>query len=353
MAASGKITVLITDDSSLARSMLRSVFEDDGDFEVIAEAVNGREAVDMARSLRPNLITMDLEMPVMGGMEAIEAIMCSKAVPILVVSGVADAHKAFQAVSLGAIDVVGKPNMTSRREVEDLIDKARLVSKIPVITMPKARSRTEPTPVPPVVSPPIQGIADQGRIIAIAASTGGPQALAIILSRLPANLSCPVIIAQHIADGFAAGMAEWLNTLSPLPVRLAAHGDTLEPGTIYLSPSETNITVSADRRIRLSPHGEGQIYRPSCDALLTSVSVVAGRAAIGVILTGMGRDGVKGMEDVKAAGGLTLAQDEASSVIFGMNAIAIGKGWADKVMPPEELAAALAGLGAPHPGGGQ
>jgi two-component system chemotaxis response regulator CheB len=293
---------------------------------------------------------MDLEMPVMGGMEAIEAIMCSKAVPILVVSGVADAHKAFQAVSLGAIDVVGKPNMTSRREVEELIDKARLVSKIPVITMPKAR---QSAPTKSVVSPSFKETPDQGRIIAIASSTGGPQALAVILARLPADLSCPVIIAQHIADGFAAGMAEWLNTLSPLPVRLASDGDRLEPGRVYLSPSESNVSVGADRHIRLLPHKAGQIYRPSCDVLLSSVSEAAGRSAIGVILTGMGSDGVKGMEAVKAGGGLTLAQDEASSVIFGMNAIAIEKGWAEKVMSPEELAAALAGLGAPSPGGGR
>lgn len=343
MPARGKISVLIVDDSSMARAMLRSIFEDEGDFQVIAEAVNGLEAVETARRLRPGLITMDLEMPEMGGLEAIEEIMCSKAVPILVVSGVADAQKAFGAMSRGAVDVVAKPNVTSAREVEDFVDKARLVSKIPVITVPRTRSAPAPvSPAPVPLAPAFQAPpAGDGGIVAIAASTGGPQALAALLAAIGRPLSCPMVVAQHISDGFASGMADWLNSISAMPVRLAAEGQRLVAGTVYLSPSEENMSITASRHIALAPRPERQVYRPSCDALLTSVAQVAGRRAVGVILTGMGSDGVAGMEAIAKAGGTTLGQDEGSSVIFGMNAIAIERGWVQRVLPLTELAASL------------
>ncbi|MGE5506779.1 MAG: chemotaxis-specific protein-glutamate methyltransferase CheB [Actinomycetota bacterium] len=338
------IRVLLVDDSSLARSMLRSILEEDGGFEIVAEAANGREAVALVRELRPELVTMDLEMPVMDGLEAIEEIMCSKAVPILVVSGVADAQKAYAAVSRGAIEVVGKPGLTPA-EAADFVDKARLVSKIPVITHPRARTAPPPPPAAGTSRPVAAPATVNPRIIAIASSTGGPQALAEILGKLPAGLGCPVVVAQHIADGFAAGMADWLCTVSPVPVRLGVDGELLVPGTVVLSPSETNMTVTPSRRIALAPRIAGQVYRPSCDALLASVAAACGRDSVGVILTGMGSDGVKGMEAIRAAGGMTLAQDEGSSVIFGMNAIAIDKGWVQKVLPLDELARALAQLG--------
>ncbi|KIM00311.1 Chemotaxis response regulator protein-glutamate methylesterase CheB [Paramagnetospirillum magnetotacticum MS-1] len=358
MGASGKISVLIVDDSSLARSMLRSIFEDDGDFEVVGEAVNGIEAIEMTRVLRPNLVTMDLEMPEMGGLEAIEGIMCSKAAPILVVSGVADAQKAFSAVSRGAIDVVAKPNMASERELEDFVDKARLVAKIPVITLPRTRSHADAVSAPPSMTRmPMEGPfpADpamaEGMIIAIAASTGGPQALAALLSFIGGPLPCPIVVAQHISDGFASGMSDWLHSISAMPVRLASDGDALAAGTVYLAPSEWNMTVTGTHHIALGPRQANQVYRPSCDALLTSVAQAAGRRAVGVILTGMGSDGVAGMEAIGKAGGVTLGQNESSSVIFGMNAIAIERGWVQRVLSLEELAQALISIAGARMGG--
>lgn len=346
MPQGAKITVLIVDDSGLARSMLRSIFEEDGGFEVVGEAGNGRQAVEMSTQLRPDLVTMDLEMPDMGGLDAIEEIMCTKARPILVVSGIADAQKAYEAVSRGAIEVVAKPNMTSASELEDLLDKARLVSRIPVITHPRTRL-VPPLPAQapqhaPAVPAPLPPPAEAGGLLAIASSTGGPQALAIMLAALPADLACPVVIAQHIADGFAPGMADWLHTLSTLPVRMAEDGQPLQPGTIYISPSEANLTVTGSLRACLESRTLGQVYRPSCDTLLKSVAAAAGRRSVGVILTGMGSDGVAGMEAIHKAGGTTLGQDEASSVIFGMNAIAIERGWVRRVLPLAELAPAAA-----------
>ncbi|MDR3437360.1 chemotaxis-specific protein-glutamate methyltransferase CheB [Telmatospirillum sp.] len=343
------IRVLLVDDSGVARSMLRSILEEDGGFEVVAEAHNGREAVELACRLRPDLVTMDLEMPVMGGLDAIEEIMAAKAVPILVVSSVADAHKAYTAVARGAIEVINKPSASSA-DIADFLDKARLVASIPVITHVRVRRAPPLVSTPDVASaihptlPAAVTAADVG-IVAIASSTGGPQALAQILAQLPADFPCPIVVAQHISDGFAVGLAEWLTTVSPLAVKLGTEGETLAPGVVYLSPSENNMTVTGFRRITLVARAANQVYRPSCDALLTSVAAVYGRRSIGVILTGMGSDGVRGMEAINRVGGVTLAQNESSSVIFGMNAIAIEKGVVQNVLPLDALADAVTEFG--------
>lgn len=339
------IRVLLTDDSSLARGLLRSFLEADGGFEVVGEAKNGQEAIDLARALRPDLITMDLEMPVMGGLQAIEEIMCSKAVPILVVSSVADAQNAYAAVAKGAVDVVSKPSLDPAEQAE-FVAKARLVAKIPVITHVRALRVSQAAAVPSPASAPLTlaPLGSDGRVFAIASSTGGPQALAKLLAQIPGDFPCPILVAQHIADGFAAGMAEWLTTLSPLPVRLAREGMLAEPGQVILAPSEQHLVATSSRRLTLLERGEHDIYRPSCDALLTSVANVWGRRAVGIILTGMGSDGAKGMAAIKAAGGATIAQDEASSVIYGMNRVAVEKGAAARVLGLDDIAPAMRDL---------
>lgn len=336
------IRVLLVDDSGLARSLLRAILEADGGFEVVGEAGNGREAVAMAAQLRPHLVTMDLEMPVMSGLEAIEQIMSSCAAPILVVSSVADAHNAYQAVARGALDAIAKPSLTPE-DAAAFCAKARLVSKVRVITHVRALRVPQPAqPVAPPLAPSAEPAGD--RVFAIACSTGGPQALARLLPQLTADFPCPVLIAQHISDGFAAGMAEWLSTVSPLRVRVGRDGETLLPGQVYLSPSEANMTLTPSRRIAIVPADTNAIYHPSCDALLTSVAAATGRRCVGVILTGMGRDGVQGIGRIKAAGGITLAQDEDSSVIFGMNRLAVEAGQVTKVLPLDGLAAEMVRL---------
>lgn len=341
------IRVLLADDSALARGLLRSFLEADGGFQVVGEARHGREAVEMARSLRPDLVTMDLEMPVMDGLEAIAEIMATKAVPILVVSSVADAANAYAAVAKGAVDVVSKPSLDPD-EQRDFVAKARLVAKIPVITHVRAlRVASIAVEAPPPRSQPALPVdlaAASGRAFFIASSTGGPQALAHLLARLPADFPCPVLVAQHIADGFAAGMADWLGSLSPLPVRLAAQGDLVAPGIVYVAPSERHLAVTASRRLTLLERQPKDIYRPSCDALLESGAAVFGRRAVGIILTGMGRDGARGMAAIKDAGGTTIAQDEASSVIYGMNRVAVEQGAVERVLALDAIAAAMAEL---------
>lgn len=364
----GKIRVVIADDSSMARGLLRAFLEGEDDIEVVGEASNGRQAVELARELKPSLITMDLEMPVMTGLEAIEEIMCSKAVPILVVSSVADAHNAIAAVGHGALEVVRKPDYTPA-EAAEFVAKVRMLAGVSVIT----RMRPRPPPsssgnaVPPAptfaaasspaaapamatrVSPslPIAGSTSYPRVFAIACSTGGPQALAQILPALPANFPCPVLIAQHISDGFAGGMVDWLGSLCKLPIRLAAEGDWLEAGVIHISPSERHLSVTPQRRLALIERGPLDVYRPSCDVLLDAVATVFGRQAIGIILTGMGSDGAKGLAQIRARGGMTIGQDEASSVIYGMNRVAIEAGAAQQVLPVGAIAAAMTQLADP------
>ena len=245
----GRIRVVIADDSRLARDLLRAIFEAEPGMEVVGEASNGREAVALVQQLRPHLVTMDLEMPLMDGVAAVEEIMCTRAVPILVVSSVADAPRALDAVAHGALEIVPKPDTTPEAAAH-LLARARLLAGVSVITRLRARSSAAssplaeaapgvltaaPTPAPVLTHALVPGCVGGAllpgtRVFAVAASTGGPQALAQILPALPPDFACPVLVAQHISDGFAQGMAQWLASLCPLPVRLACDGEALRPG---------------------------------------------------------------------------------------------------------------------------
>jgi two-component system chemotaxis response regulator CheB len=347
------LRIVIADDSSLARGLLRAILEHEPDIEIVGEASNGQRAIDLVRALRPSLITMDLEMPVMSGLEAIAAIMSTKAVPILVVSSITDAHDACEALRLGALDVVPKPDYTPKA-INDFIAKVRLLADMVVVT--RWRQMPNPNPNPryhdrlemtyaeqtPVNqndrSSQIDSHKKAKKLFAIAASTGGPQALTQILPHLPRHFPATIIIAQHIAEGFAAGLADWLGCLCSLPVRLAEHGELLQQGFIYVAPSETHLTIIKHRYIWLCERNENDLYRPSCDALFASLAQVCATDTVGIILTGMGHDGVSGLKQLHTQGGIILAQDEASSVIYGMNRVAIEAGVVDHVLPLNAIA---------------
>ena len=367
----GRIRVVIADDSRLARDLLRAIFETAPGMEVVGEASNGREAVALVQQLRPNLVTMDLEMPLMDGVAAVEEIMCTRAVPILVVSSVADAPRALDAVAHGALEIVPKPDTTPEAAAH-LLARARLLAGVSVITRMRARPSAAPllaaeapavrtvapspapapAPAPAVAAPGavrcgvVGGLAPGVRVFAVAASTGGPQALAQILPALPPDFACPVLVAQHISDGFAQGMAQWLASLCPLPVRLACDGEALRPGHIYIAPSEYHLAVTAQHQLQWRPRLPQDLYRPSCDVLLSSVAAVFRAQAVGMVLSGMGHDGACGLAAIRAAGGCTLAQDEASSLIFGMNRVAIERAAVQQVLPVGEMAAAMRQLAA-------
>jgi two-component system, chemotaxis family, protein-glutamate methylesterase/glutaminase len=332
------IRVVIADDSQVARDVLRDILSRDGDIEIVGEATNGREAVELAKRLAPQLITMDLNMPVMDGLSAIEEIMYSKGVPILVVSDRSDAQTAYQALEVGALEVMPKPTLEGA-DAERLLERVRLLAGVAVIT----RLRRRVTTPAPIITLPSFPVAPRGvprdfqHVVAIACSTGGPQALVRLLRTLPAGFPAPIVIAQHISHGFIDGMAQWLGSLCAMPVSVGQEGEQLRPGHIYLSPSERNLCVTPRHRFQLQSSPETFLYHPSCDVLLQSVAEVYGSDAIGIILTGMGRDGVNGIRAIYQAGGSTFAQDEASSVIYGMNQEAVKAGVIQHELPLDSL----------------
>lgn len=330
----GDIRVLVVDDSGLVRDMIRAILESEPGISVVGEAVNGLEAIVKVASLKPDIVTMDIEMPVMGGLEAIEKIIAAHPVPILVVTALTGVRTAFAAVSKGALDVIEKPDI-SFENVKRLVSKIRLLANVDVSAHQLALGRKSGTPV--------ESLALQGKdfpkaaLVAIAASTGGPQAIHSILSRLPRTFPVPVIITQHIAEGFTQGMVDWLNAATPLTVVVAGNGDRPCAGHVYVNPAEHSMRITAQGVIVLGDREAGQVYNPSCNTLLSSVASTYKKEAIGLIMSGMGDDGVAGMKEIRMAGGTTLAQDAKSSVVFGMNRIAVERGYVQKVVALDRI----------------
>ena len=337
----GRIKVVVVDDSKLARELIRAVLSTDDDIKVVAEAVNGEDAIEKVALFKPDIVTMDIEMPVMDGLKAIEEIMALHAVPILVVTTRDDAQMAYAAIQKGALDLVEKPDVNLEGAAE-FISKIKMLSKIRVIT--HIRSKHIAGAINQDLPAFIPANGNSEKLVAVAASSGGPEALSILLSGLPAKFPCPVVIAQHMSDGFITGMVEWLRKTTLLNVLVGADGDVLEAGTVYVSPSEKHMQIKEGGRISLVARRSADIYRPSCDKLLTSAAAVYGPKGIGIILTGMGRDGVLGIKSIKEAGGTTIAQDEKTSAVFGMPRAAIEGGYVDSVLPIEDISSGIAGL---------
>lgn len=331
------VRVLVVDDSPVARMIIVSHLSRDRGIAVVGEAENGLEAVRKVLELKPDLVTIDIQMPVMNGLSAIEHIMAQSPVPILVLTALDDAETAFAALAKGALEVMEKPALD--RPSAALAAKIRALAGIRAVA--PVRRDWMARPPRPREERPFSLPAAAGRVVAIASSTGGPKALSVILSSLPADLRAPVLVAQHMSEGFTDGMVQWLNMNSRLAVHMAVHGEAIAPGRVYVSPSELNMSVSPSGEIVLSERRKHDIYRPSCDVLLESVAEVYGSKAIGVILTGMGNDGVSGIARIREAGGVTIAQDESSSVIFGMAKAAIERGGVTTVLPLDKIAPEL------------
>ncbi len=338
-----EIKVLIADDSVLARDLIKAILSSDGQIVIVGEAKNGAEAIAMAAVLKPDIITMDIEMPVMNGLDAIEQIMANNARPILVVTSLGDAHTAYSAISRGALDLIEKPDVNLQVAAE-FISKVKLLARVQVLTHLKGRhlkADKQPSPPPDIAAVRADAAPQSDKVVAIASSTGGPDALSVIISSLPETFPCPILISQHISDGFVPGMVDWFRKLTRLQVQMGANGAELRPGHAYVSPSEMHMTVGGDGRIALVERQPSDIFRPSCDRLLLSVADVFGSRSLGVILTGMGNDGVYGMQKIKQAGGITVAQDERTSVVFGMPRVAIETGCIDRVLPIQEIGRTL------------
>jgi two-component system, chemotaxis family, protein-glutamate methylesterase/glutaminase len=329
------IRVMVVDDSVFARRMLIDILKSDPGISVIGEASNGQEALDQVAVLKPDLITLDFDMPVLGGLEAIERILARFPVPILVIAEPTATPTATQVLSRGARGLSALPdaNATSRRE---FLDKVHLLASVGVGAPPPPAGATATA-----VEGGGRAVSPAERVVAIAASTGGPQALQCILSRLPARFPAPIVVAQHISDGFTGGLADWLGRSSPLRIKMAVHGETLQPGTVLINPSEHAMTVDARGVVSLGDRDARLVYRPSCNTLLLSVAAAYRERAVGLILTGMGSDGVTGMMAIRQAGGITLAQDDESSVVFGMNRVAVDAGCIQRVLPLDSMSGEL------------
>ncbi len=343
-----RIQVLVVDDSRLFVDVISRIIERDSEMSIAGIANTGREAVDSAEQLRPDIILMDVQMPVMDGLRAIEIIMAENPTPILVLSGDSrykGAELSFEAVKRGALDVRVKPTSANpdSTESQDLRDLIKFLSGVPVVRHIGRGDRSE-------IGEPGRALslanlnAVPPRAIGIATSTGGPEALASILSALPASFPCAIAVVQHLSGGLTESFARWLDSVSHLKVRLSASGGPLEPGTVSIAPEDRHMSVGADCTIELAGTPPVERCRPSGTVLLHSMARTLGASSVGLVLTGMGRDGADGLLAIQRAGGVTIAQDEESSVVYGMPKAARDLNAAQHILSLDDIPGALCDL---------
>lgn len=338
------IKVLIVDDSAFMRKVLTDLFAAEQDFKVIDTARNGLEAIDKVKRLKPDLVTMDVEMPVLDGLKSLEQIMRESPVPVLMISSLtrAGAEATLRALTLGAVDFVAKTAgpISSIVDVQpEIIAKARSAVRANVRQLIKPlqeRQQEKKLFTAPVSSP-----VGSGQIVAIGTSTGGPRALQEVLIRLPGDLPCGVVIVQHMPAGFTKSLAERLNTESELTVKEAEHNDVVRPGNVYIAPGSYHMVLEMEGGktvIKLNQDPPIGGLRPAVDPMMESVAKIYGSQAIGVILTGMGHDGSKGMQAIKRQHGNTIAEDMTTAVVYGMPKSAIELNVVDRIVPLPEVA---------------
>jgi two-component system, chemotaxis family, protein-glutamate methylesterase/glutaminase len=339
------IRVLVAEDSAVTREYLVHLIERDPGVALAGLARNGEEAVELARSERPDVILMDVHMPRLDGYQATRLIMESTPTPIVMATASqseVETHGGFHALQAGALVLVDKPpgpgDPSSEAGARELIRTLKLMSEVKVVRRWAARPRaTAPAPAaPPGTAAP--------RALAIGASTGGPPVVAELLRTLPSTVTTPVLVVQHIGAGFAAGFAEWLAAEVPRPVKLAEHGEPAQPGTVYVAPGAAHLGLTRGGRIALDRGVARHGFRPSISHLFDSVAAACGPAAVGILLTGMGRDGADGLRRLRDAGALTVAQDEATCIVYGMPREAVRLNAARHVLPPAEIATLLRSL---------
>jgi two-component system chemotaxis response regulator CheB len=343
-ASGDPVRLLVVDDSPSIRAVIRAMVEGDAGIRIVGEAGTGGEAVEMARTLRPGVVLMDVQMPGMNGIEATGRIMASQAVPIIAFSAFTwggEAKASIEMLAAGALDVMAKPDLGGTGAVSDcsrvLRKKIRSASRVAVVrhlrrAVPTAQGRGEPA-----------GRSDGTRfeVLGVGASTGGPTALRELFSRLPADFPFPILVVQHITAGFTSGFVEWLRQHTPLDVRVANEEDRAVPGSILIAPEGRQLEVMPGGAVRATSRKPRGVHLPSADTLLSSLASVYGPTCIGAVLTGMGSDGAAGLLDIRRAGGFTLAQDEETCVVFGMPREAVRRGAVDRSMSPASMAELL------------
>jgi two-component system chemotaxis response regulator CheB len=335
---SGKLHVLVVDDSPVARSLLTEILNAEPDIEVIGTACHGVEAVEKVALLHPDVVTMDVQMPRMDGYAATREIMTTCPTPIVVVSGVGgstDAEKSMLSLDAGALAVIGKPSSPSSPDFEqsarNFVNTVQSMAAVSVIRRHRPRQTAEVTPGQTRHCELVVG--SKPRLITIAASTGGPQALRIVLGGIPADFPIPIVIVQHISPGFTEGLAAWLHGATAVKVKVAEDGEALRPGYIYIAPETVHCGVRAEEKLELIRRPPVSGFCPSATILFESASRAFGKSHIAVVLTGMGKDGCEGLRSVHQTGGVIIAQNEATSVVYGMPKAPIDEGIADLILP--------------------
>jgi two-component system chemotaxis response regulator CheB len=334
--------VVVVEDSLVQRANLIAVLEADGDITVVGQAGTAVEAISCVAALRPDVVTLDLNIPEGGGHYALEQIMANTPTPILVLSSTVHDRTsvpALEALVGGALLAVPKPGRWTSEFGTELRRSVRSIRRVQVIRHPRGllRNRPAPTPTRSLAANDTPGIGHG--VVAIAASTGGPAALATVVRGL-GHLTVPVLIVQHIHPDFVEGLVDWMAKFSPLPVELARHGQPLKGGCIHIGPGGTHLRIGAGWRVELS-EAPMSVHRPSADQLFESVAQRAGPNGIGVLLTGMGEDGARGLAAMHLRGARTIAQDESTSAVYGMPKAAVRLGAVDQQLPLPAIADAI------------
>ena len=348
------IRVLITDDSAFMRVAIARLIESDPEIEVCGTAVNGRDALQKLAALEPDVITLDVEMPEMNGLETLRRIMARHPRPVIMVSSRTQegAEISLDALDLGAFDCVAKPASYAALDVARI--REELLAKIKAAGQSRRRRRLSPAnpqcdrahvpPAPIATTLPLHPNSKPG-LVCIGASTGGPQALHEIIPQLPRDFSAGILIVQHMPVGFTAPLAARLNAASQVEVREARHGDWIEPGLVLIAPAGQHLTVvrstGARLTVELGHEPAHLLHMPSADVMMQSASAVCGPSVMGVILTGMGADGAQGMQAIRQMGGLCLGQDEASCAVYGMPRACSELGILNRVVPLSQITAEI------------
>jgi two-component system chemotaxis response regulator CheB len=343
---SDPIRVVIIDDSPTARELLVALLQKTEGIQVVGIGSNGEDAVRLTKRLRPDVVTMDVVMPGVDGLEATRRIMHQAPTPIVIVTASLmrdDLDLTFEALRAGALTALRKPGLADPETCDKVVQAVQLMADVPVVHH-WGRQGLQPAPKELKHSPVLiskQEIDQNIKMIGIASSTGGPAALATVLGALPADFSIPILVVQHVTRGFTIGLADWLNGETPLRVGLAGHGQAPQPGTVLLAPDDYHMQVNVEGVVELSKEPPYRGLRPSANPLFHSLARAYGSRAMGIVLTGMGDDGAEGVKALHTAGGLTMAQDEKSCVVYGMPREAVVRNAVHQVLPPDQIAVTL------------